>query len=59
MLARLLTRTRLSLPDQRIRAGGYAALRPRNGLTVQVEELDGNSPDFPMNRTGLAFSLEI
>ena len=36
MLARLLARTQLSLPDQRIRAGGYAALQPRHGLTVQV-----------------------
>lgn len=39
MLARLLARTRLSLPDQRIRAGGYAALQPRRGLLVQVGEL--------------------
>ncbi|OBK86334.1 cytochrome P450 [Mycolicibacter sinensis] len=38
MLARLLTRTRLHLLDQRIRAGGYAALQPRPGLTVQVGE---------------------
>jgi cytochrome P450 len=38
MLARLLTKTRLHLPDQRIRAGGYAALQPRPGLTVQVGE---------------------
>ncbi|ORW08783.1 cytochrome P450 [Mycolicibacter longobardus] len=36
MLARLLARTRLSLPDQRIRAAGYAALQPRDGLRVQV-----------------------
>lgn len=39
MLARLLARTRLSLPDQRIRAGGYAALQPRHGLLVQLAEL--------------------
>lgn len=38
MLARLLARTRLHPPDQRIRAGGYAALQPRPGLTVQVGE---------------------
>lgn len=37
MLARLLARTRLHLCDQRIRAGGYAALQPLNGLAVQVE----------------------
>lgn len=37
MLARVLTKTRLSLPDQRIRAGGYAALQPRRGLIVQVD----------------------
>ncbi|MEB3021470.1 cytochrome P450 [[Mycobacterium] crassicus] len=39
MLARLLARTRLYLPEQRIRAGGYAALQPRHGLMVQVTEL--------------------
>lgn len=39
MLARLLGRTRLNLLDQRIRAGGYAALQPRNGLVVQVERV--------------------
>ncbi|KLO26374.1 cytochrome P450 [Mycolicibacter heraklionensis] len=39
MLARLLARTRLSLSDQRIRAGGYAALQPRHGLVAHVAEL--------------------
>lgn len=38
MLARLLARPRLTLPDQRIPAAGYAVL-PRNGLTARVEEL--------------------
>ncbi|HTM84626.1 MAG TPA: cytochrome P450 [Mycobacterium sp.] len=38
MLARLLARTSLRLPAQRIRASGYAALRPRYGLTVDVTE---------------------
>ncbi|HTM84926.1 MAG TPA: hypothetical protein VL179_08500, partial [Mycobacterium sp.] len=37
-LARLLARTSLRLPAQRIRASGYAALRPRYGLTVDVTE---------------------
>ncbi len=36
MLARLLARTRLRLPAQRIRAGNVAALRPKPGLTVEV-----------------------
>jgi cytochrome P450 len=39
MLARLLDRTELNLLDQRIRAGGYAALQPRHGLVVQVAGL--------------------
>ncbi|MEB3070049.1 cytochrome P450 [[Mycobacterium] vasticus] len=39
MLARLLARTQLNLLDQRIRAGGYAALQPRNGLVVRVERV--------------------
>ncbi|MGB3285767.1 MULTISPECIES: cytochrome P450 [Mycobacteriaceae] len=39
MAARILARTSLSLPDQRIRAGGYAALQPRGGLMVQVNGL--------------------
>jgi cytochrome P450 len=38
MLARLLARTSLRLPAQRIRASGYAALRPRHGLTVELVE---------------------
>lgn len=36
MAARLLARTSLRLPAQRVRASGYAALRPRDGLTVEV-----------------------
>jgi cytochrome P450 len=36
MLARLVTRTRLRLPAQRIRAANLAALAPRPGLTVDV-----------------------
>jgi cytochrome P450 len=36
MLARLLTRTSLRLPAQRIRASGFAAMRPRHGLVVEV-----------------------
>jgi hypothetical protein len=39
MLARLLASTELSLVDQRIRAGGYAALQPRDGLNVHVTRL--------------------
>ncbi|BBX24013.1 putative cytochrome P450 139 [Mycolicibacter terrae] len=39
MLARLLAKTELTLPDQRIRAGGYAALQPRDGLIVHVRGL--------------------
>lgn len=39
MLARLLARTRLSLPEQRIRAGGYAALQPLGGLRVHVGDV--------------------
>lgn len=38
MLARLVARTRLRLPAQRIRAANFAALRPRPGLTVEVSE---------------------
>ena len=38
MLARLLARTSLRLPAQRVRASGYAALRPRHGLTVELTE---------------------
>ena len=36
MLARLVARTRLRLPAQRIRAGNVAALRPKPGLTVEI-----------------------
>jgi cytochrome P450 len=36
MLARLVSRTRLRLPAQRIRAHNLAALSPRPGLTVKV-----------------------
>lgn len=39
MLTRLVSRTRLRLPAQRIRAGNFAALSPRPGLTVEVREL--------------------
>ena len=39
MLARLVARTRLRLPAQRIRAGNFAALRPKPGLTVEITEL--------------------
>lgn len=38
MLARLLTRASLRLPAQRIRASGFAALRPRHGLIVEPTE---------------------
>jgi cytochrome P450 len=38
MLARLVARTRLSLPAQRIRAANFAALSPRPGLTVEVRD---------------------
>jgi cytochrome P450 len=36
MLARLIARTRLRLPAQRIRAANLAALAPRPGLTVDI-----------------------
>lgn len=36
MLARLLARTRLRLPAQRLRAANVAARRPTPGLTVEV-----------------------
>jgi cytochrome P450 len=39
MLARLIARTRLRLPAQRIRAAHLAALAPRPGLTVDVTDL--------------------
>lgn len=38
MLARLVARTRLLLPAQRIRAAHFAALAPRPGLTVEIAE---------------------
>ena len=38
MLARLLARTRLRLPAQRLRAANLAALRPKPGLTVEVTD---------------------
>jgi cytochrome P450 len=39
MLARLIARSRLRLPAQRIRAVNPAALAPRPGLTVEVTDL--------------------
>ncbi|QLL09759.1 cytochrome P450 [Mycobacterium vicinigordonae] len=39
MLARLVARTRLQLPAQRIRAANFAALSPRPGLTIRVKGL--------------------
>src|SRR5690606_17750416 len=36
MLARLLARTSLLLPEQRIRPTGFAAMRPARGLLVDV-----------------------
>jgi cytochrome P450 len=39
MLARLVARTTLRLPAQRIRAANFAALSPRPGLTVEVADL--------------------
>jgi cytochrome P450 len=36
MLARLVARTELRLPAQRIRAANFAALSPKPGLTVEV-----------------------
>jgi len=38
MLARLVARTRLRLPAQRIRAHNLAALSPRPGLTVEITD---------------------
>jgi cytochrome P450 len=43
MLARLLARVSLRLPAQRIWASGYAALRPRHGLTVELTEQPSRS----------------
>lgn len=39
MLARLVARTTLLLPSQRIRARNFAALRPWPGLTVEVKQV--------------------
>jgi cytochrome P450 len=39
MLARLVARTRLRLPAQRIRAVNLAALSPQPGLTVEIAGL--------------------
>ena len=39
MLARLVARTRLRLPAQRIRAANLAALSPHPGLTVEISDL--------------------
>lgn len=38
MLARLVARTKLRLPDQRIRAANLAALSPTPGLVVDVAD---------------------
>jgi hypothetical protein len=38
MLARLVARTRLRLPAQRIRAGNFAKLCPKPGLTVEITD---------------------
>ena len=38
MLARLVARTRLRLPAQRIRAVNFAALSPHPGLTVEISD---------------------
>jgi cytochrome P450 len=38
MLARLVARTRLRLPAQRIRAANFAALSPHPGLTVEIND---------------------
>jgi cytochrome P450 len=39
MLARLLARTTLHLPPQRLKARNFAALRPWPGLTVEVKQV--------------------
>jgi cytochrome P450 len=39
MLARLVARTRLRLPAQRVRAANLAALSPRPGLTVEIADV--------------------
>lgn len=38
MLARLVARTRLRLPPQRVRAHHLAALSPRPGLIVEIAD---------------------
>ena len=40
MLARLLQRASLWLPAQRLRPRSFAAMRPRNGLVVEVAAAD-------------------
>jgi cytochrome P450 len=50
MLARLLARTSLRLPAQRIRASGFVALRPQPGLTVELAEQPAHSPTAPKPR---------
>jgi hypothetical protein len=42
MLARLVAKTRLRLPAQRIGARNFAALRPWPGLTVEVKQVFAN-----------------
>jgi cytochrome P450 len=42
MLARLVAKTRLRLPAQRISARNFAALRPWPGLTVEVKQVSAN-----------------
>ncbi len=44
MLARLIARTTLRLPPQRIEARNFAALRPWPGLTVDVEQVATGTP---------------
>jgi len=39
MLARLVARTKVRLPAQRIRAGNFAALAPQPRLTVEITDL--------------------
>ena len=42
MLARLVARTTLRLPVQRIGARNFAALRPWPGLTVEVSQVSAS-----------------
>jgi hypothetical protein len=44
MLARLVARTTLRLPPQRIGARNFAALRPWPGLNVDVEQVGTGQP---------------